>query len=87
MFGGFIMYCCINDLRCKEVINKTNGCRLGPVNDIELDSCSGRVTALILFGRPRFWGIFGRRERIRVKWEDIDVIGRDTVLVRQAKKL
>lgn len=79
------MNCCITELRCKEVINKSNGSRLGPVSDIEVDSCSGRVIALILLGRPRYWGIFGRRERIRIRWEDIDVIGRDTILVNKAQ--
>ncbi len=78
------MNCCITELRCKEVINKANGCRLGPISDVEVDSCSGRVVSLILLGRPRYWGIFGRREKIRIRWEDIDVIGKDTVLVRKA---
>lgn len=75
------MNCCITELRCKEVINKADGCRIGLVNDVEVDSCCGRVVALIIFGRPKYWGICGRRERIRICWEDIDVIGSDTILV------
>jgi len=66
------MNCCITELRCKEVINKANGCRIGLVSDIEVDSCCGRVVAIIVYGRP---------ERIRICWEDIDVIGEDTILV------
>ena len=79
------MNCCITELRCKEVINKANGCRLGFVSDVEVDSCCGRVVALIVLGRPKYWGICGRRERIRVRWEDIDVIGNDTILVCKAQ--
>lgn len=75
------MNCCVTDLRCKEVINKNNGCRLGPVCDVEVDSCCGRVVALIVYGKPRYFGICGRRECFRICWENIDVIGDDTVLV------
>ena len=75
------MNCCITELRCKEVINKSDGCRLGLVSDIEVDTCCGRVVALVIYGRPKYWGICGKRERIRVCWEDIEVIGSDTILV------
>lgn len=75
------MSCCVTELRCKEVINKADGCRIGLVSDIEVDQKCGRVTALIVFGRPKYWGVFGRREKIRICWEDIDVIGDDTILV------
>lgn len=75
------MNCCITELRCKEVINKSNGCRLGFVSDVEVDASCGRVTAIIIFGRPKYFGIIGKRERIRICWEDIDVIGSDTILV------
>lgn len=83
-YGVDNLNCCITELRCKEVINKANGSRLGPVSDIEVDSCSGKVVSIILLGRPRYWGIFGKREKIRIRWEDIDVIGKDTVLVCKA---
>lgn len=75
------MNCCVTDLRCKEVINKDTGCRLGPIWDVEVDSCCGRVVAVIILGRPRYFGVLGKRECIRVCWENIDVIGEDTVLV------
>ena len=44
------MNCCITELRCKEVIDKSNGCRLGLISDVEVDSCGGRVVALIIYG-------------------------------------
>ncbi|MBQ8762523.1 MAG: YlmC/YmxH family sporulation protein [Clostridia bacterium] len=80
------MNCCITELRCKEVIDKSNGCRLGLISDVEVDSCCGRVVALIIFGKPKYWGICGKRERIRICWEDIEVIGGDTVLVTKSQR-
>ena len=80
------MNCCITELRCKEVIDKSNGCRLGLISDVEVDSCCGRVVALIIYGRPKYWGICGKRERIRICWEDIEVFGSDTVLVSKSQR-
>ena len=80
------MNCCITELRCKEVIDKSNGCRLGLVSDVEVDSCCGRVVALIIYGRPKYWGLCGKRERIRICWEDIEIIGNDTVLVSKSQR-
>lgn len=88
-YNGFLgdvsVNCCITELRCKEVINKADGCRLGLVSDVEVDTCCGRVVALVIYGRPKYWGICGKRERIRVCWEDIEVIGSDTILVCKAQ--
>lgn len=76
------MNCCVTDLREKEIINLKDGCRLGSVCDIEIDTCTGRVLALIVFGKSKFMGFGGRQEDIRIAWEDIEVIGDDTILVR-----
>ena len=75
------MKCCVTDLRNKEVINKSDGSRLGCVYDVDVDTCTGHVVAIILYGRARCFGLLGREEDIRICWEDIDVIGEDTILV------
>lgn len=75
------MNCCITDLRCKEVINAKNGCRLGPVSDVEIDTCSGSIVSIIIWGRGKCFGLFGREEDIKICWKDIEVIGDDTILV------
>ena len=61
-----------NDLRCKEIINVRNGCRIGFPDDIEFDSCTAKICRLV---------VFGREEDICIKWCDIEVIGEDTILV------
>ncbi len=75
------MNCCITDLRCKEVINSKTGCRLGPVSDVEIDTCSGCIVSIIIWGRGKYFGLFGREEDIKICWKDIEVIGDDTILV------
>ena len=50
------MVCTLEELRCKDVINIVNGENLGRVDDLQMDANSATVTALILYGRPRFFG-------------------------------
>jgi YlmC/YmxH family sporulation protein len=75
------MLCRITDLRYKEVINVRDGCCLGYVNDIEVDTVTARVEALIIYGRCKLLGLFFREEDIIIRWCDIEVIGEDTILV------
>ena len=82
MFKRVINMCCrIADLRNKQVVCVKNGCVLGFISDIELDKSNGSLKAIIIFGRPRFLGVFGKDEDIVIPWEEISVIGNETVLV------
>ena len=58
------MNCRFADFRCKEVINICDGCRLGYVGDVECRLPDGQLTALIVPGPDRFFGLFGRGEDI-----------------------
>ena len=69
-----------NDIRCKEIINVRNGCRIGFPDDIEFENCTAKICRLIVYGKARFFGLFGREEDICIKWCDIEVIGEDTIL-------
>lgn len=75
------MNCRFTDLRCKEVINVHDGTKIGFVDDIEVDTCNAKVLALVVFGRSRFFGLFGREDDIIIAWDEIEVIGEDTILV------
>ncbi|MEE0858275.1 MAG: YlmC/YmxH family sporulation protein [Acutalibacteraceae bacterium] len=75
------MVCKVSDLRHKEVINSKDGCRLGFVDDVEIDVKSATVVSLVIFGRWRCFGLLGRDEDIIIKWDCIDLIGEDTILV------
>ncbi len=68
-------------MRHKEVINLKDGMRLGNVCDLEIDTATAKVQAIVIYGRLRFFGLFGREDDIVVRWQDIQVIGEDTILV------
>lgn len=75
------MSCKIGDLRNKQVVCVKNGCVLGFVSDVEINTNDGKIESLVIYGRPRFFGIFGREEDIIIPWSEISVIGHETVLV------
>lgn len=75
------MNCRIVDLRNKEVINSKDGTRLGCVDDVEVDTCSARLVSIVIYGNLKFFGLFGRCDDIIICWENIELIGEDTILV------
>ena len=75
------MVCRIADMRNKEVVNVKDGTKLGYIDDIEFDTVTAELTALVVYGKAHFFGLFGREEDIVITWQDIEVIGEDTVLV------
>lgn len=75
------MPCRLQELRRKEVISERDGCRIGFVDDLEVDVRDARVAAIIVFGRPRFFGLFGHGNDCVIPWRNIRLIGEDTILV------
>ena len=76
------MPCRMGDLRTKEVISVKNGGRLGFVCDVEIDTHTAQVTALVVYGRARLFGLLGREPDTVIPWKDIEMIGGDIVLVK-----
>ena len=75
------MQCRMRDLRCKEVINISDGGRLGFVSDVDSRIPEGQVIAIVVNGPCRFFGLFGRGEEFYIPWECIQRIGDDIILI------
>lgn len=75
--------CRMVELRYKEVININDGSRLGFVGDVEICLPKGNVTAILVPGPCRFFGLFGRGEDYYIPWDCIRQIGDDIILVDQ----
>ena len=73
--------CRVTDMRNKEVICRNNGIRLGCVDDVEIDVTNAQLVAVIIYGRLRCFGLLGRADDIVIKWNNIVLIGEDTILV------
>ena len=68
------MLCRITDMHSKEVINVCDGTRLGCVDDVEVDTCTAQLVAIVIHGRPKCMGLMGHED-------DIEVIGEETILL------
>ncbi len=65
----------------KDVINVRTGRRLGELADVEIDEQNGRITALVVPGPARLWGLLGGDQDIVIPWTKIVRIGPDCILV------
>ena len=73
-----------SDIRQKDVINITNGRRLGSIVDMNFSS-DGRISSIAVPGPFNFFNFFrGSRADIIIPWESIVKIGEDVILVRLA---
>lgn len=75
------MFWKISDLRNKQIVCVKNGCVLGYPSDVEFSCPEGQAESLVIAGRPRFFGLFGREDDIIIPWKEIEVIGQETILV------
>ena len=71
----------IGELHGREVISVLDGSRIGYLGDIEFDTQQAALTAIVVYGGPRFFGFFGRENDCVIPWSAVKTIGEDAVLV------
>lgn len=71
----------ISELKQREVINLSDGRKLGIVYDVEIDMEKGTIDAIIMPGTGRVMGIFTRESDVVVSWDNIKKIGTDVILI------
>ena len=74
----------IGDMRSREVISVKDGSRIGYLGDIEIDTQSAALAAIVVYGRIRFFGLLGHEADCVIPWSVIATIGEDAVLVDYA---
>ncbi len=79
------MICSLTEIKDKDIINVRSGENLGYADDVCLDTKNASVTGLIIYGKPRYFGIFGSREKSVISYEHIRLIGKDVILVELEK--
>lgn len=70
-----------SELRNKEVICIGDGSLLGSVCDLEFNSCTGEITAIVLPGNGLLASL-SAKNRIVIPWCEIERIGKDAILVK-----
>ena len=75
------MICRIVELQFKELVDIGSGAKYGYISDLEIDTEFGFVKNVVVYGRPRFFGILGREPDLVFPWSAIKRIGADLILV------
>ena len=65
----------------KDIISVSTGQNIGRRDDIEFSEKTAVVENLVVFGRPKFFGLLGRGKDIRIAWSDVITVGRDVILI------
>ncbi|OFW74984.1 MAG: photosystem reaction center protein H [Alicyclobacillus sp. RIFOXYA1_FULL_53_8] len=71
----------ISELQSKDVVNISDGKRLGTIGDLDIDTDSGLIRAVVVPGQAKFFGMVGAGQDIVVPWNQIVKIGSDVILV------
>lgn len=69
------------DFKHKEVINISDGRRLGFVQDVTADLDSGVITSIIVPGNTKLLNVFTGSNDLVIPWQNIKCIGDDVILV------
>ncbi|MBR4035320.1 MAG: YlmC/YmxH family sporulation protein [Oscillospiraceae bacterium] len=65
----------------KDIISISTGQNIGRADDIEFSEKTATVENLVVFGRPKLFGLLGRGKDIRIAWADVITVGKDVILI------
>lgn len=71
----------LSDLRQMEVVDISEGRRLGFIGDIEFDDDLSHIENLIVPPQGSVFSLFKKKDEIKIRWDQIKVIGIDIILV------
>ena len=71
----------LSDLQNKDVVNIVDGRKIGNIIDINI-SLEGKMEGLIVEKSKFLVSMFSTKDEIEVKWEQIEKLGEDVILVR-----
>lgn len=70
-----------SELACKDVINIRDGSRLGHIQDLEINICTGQICRIMVPGQNKWLGFLGGKSEFWIAWDQICKIGADIILV------
>lgn len=70
----------LRELSEKDVIRVKTGENLGRIDDLAFDEQTAQVSAVILRGRGRAFGLLGYDEDLVIPWSALQNIGADVIM-------
>ena len=72
----------LSDLQHKDVVNMIDGKLVGNIIDVSINAFNGNMEKLVVEKSKFFVSLFSNKNEIEIKWEQIEKIGEDVILVR-----
>lgn len=69
----------LNNLKAMEVIDISEGKRLGLISDVKIDCDDNRILSIIIPGEKT--SFFSKSEDIEIDWSDVYKVGADVILI------
>lgn len=72
-----------SELGGKEILNITDGCRLGIIaeSDLLIDEKTGKIKALLVPDIKSHFSIFSDRDFLEIPWDCVKKIGNDMIII------
>lgn len=77
----------LSELSNKDVIRDEDGTKLGRIEDVTIDTASGRIISIHVSNGFKLRGIFSSNDGIGVPWNKIVKIGSDVIIVETVQKI
>ncbi|MBM7555399.1 YlmC/YmxH family sporulation protein [Halanaerobacter jeridensis] len=74
-----------SELSAKDVVNISNGQRLGEVVDVDINLNEGMIKGIMIPQQSGIFNFLSQQENIYISWDDIHKIGEDVILVKLIK--
>jgi YlmC/YmxH family sporulation protein len=72
----------VTEFQVKDVVNVSDGKRLGSIEDFEINLNTGKIEAVVIGSSGKVLGFFGKEDEVIIPWRNILKIGEDVILVR-----
>ncbi len=71
----------LSELQNKNLVNIENGKNIGNIIDVNIDYESGNIRSFIIETKGSILTFLNKDTDVEVKWNDIEKIGEDVILV------
>jgi len=77
----------LSELQNKNLVNVSNGKNIGNIIDVNIDYQSGNIKSFIIESKGSILTFLNKDNDMEVKWNDIQKIGEDVILVNMRWKV
>lgn len=72
----------LSDLQKKDIINISDGTKIGNIIDIKIDASSGKIEALVVERTGFSINLFSPKGEMDIGFNQIEKVGEDVIIVR-----